>query len=181
MSKRLLSLTLAFALSAPLLFSAPNRFYPNKRQTVLLEDVTDLAGENTYNDCIGITSGLSFDVVADVRYVFHARIRFTVGASTTGSAWSINGPADPTELVYTARWSNTVTANELSTRTAYDLPATSSAGGVQEGGVALIDGMIVPSEDGTVVVRFMTEVDTSPVVCQAGSTLEWWEEPPTHP
>ena len=178
---KLLSLILVAALAAPTVLAAPSRFYPIKRQTVLLEDVTDLAGDNTYNDCIGISSGLSFNVLADVRYVFSARIRFTVGATTTGSAWSINGPADPTELSYTSRWSSTVAVPETHTYAAYDLPATSAASGEADGDMALIDGVIVPSEDGTVVIRFMTEVDTSPVVCQAGSVLEWWEEPPTLP
>lgn len=178
---RILSLILTAVLVAPIVSAAPSRFYPIKRQTVLLEDVTDISGDNTYEDCIGITSGLSFDVLAGVRYVFNARVRFTAAGTTTGSAWSVNGPADPTELTYSARWSNAVGARDVTTYAAYDLPATSAASSAADGNIALIDGVIVPSVDGTVVIRFMTETDTAAVVCQAGSTLEWWETLPTHP
>jgi hypothetical protein len=173
--RRILGLILTVALAAPIVSGAPSRYYPDKRQTVLTDAVTDLSGDNTYTDCVGPYSGLSFNVVAGVRYSFIARIRFTTDATTTGSAWSVNGPADPTELAYTAEWSTSATVPANHFREVYDAPTTSSATSVAGNNYAHIEGTILPSVDGTVAIRFMSEVDTSAVVCRPGSILEWWE------
>ena len=39
---------------------------------------------------------------------------------------------------------------------------------------AWIEGFVKPSANGTMIVRFATEVNTSAIVCKAGSVLEWW-------
>jgi hypothetical protein len=70
----------------------------------------------------------------------------------------------------------TLTATTLTTNfaTAYSIPAASNATSIVAGNIAIIEGTILPSAAGTVVVRFASEVASSAITCKAGSTLEWW-------
>lgn len=43
-------------------------------------------------------TGLSFPVTSGVRYQFECRILYNAALATTGSRWSITGPATPTLL-----------------------------------------------------------------------------------
>lgn len=148
-------------------FAAAANGYRNK--VTLGGDQTDSSGANTYADC----TGLSFAVTSGTRYNFTTTIWYTSAATTTGSGWSINGPAT-TNMTYMARSTLAAGTQTIRTETAYNQPTTSGATSLTAGNIAVIDGTILPSANGSVIVRFMTEVDTSAVVCKAGSTLEWW-------
>lgn len=132
-------------------------------------DVTDSAGAATYADC----TGLSFAVTSGTRYNFYALIWYTSAATTTGSKWAINGPAT-TNMAYTSRYTLTATSVTTNFVTAYDTPSAANATSLTAGNIAIVEGTILPSANGTVIVRFATEVDTSAVICKAGSTLEYW-------
>jgi len=136
---------------------------------VLGGDVTDSSGINTYTDC----TGLSFAVTSGIRYHFYAQIWYTAAATTTGSGWSINGPST-TNLAYKSTYTLTATTVTTNFATAYGIPVASNASSLTAGNIVILEGTILPSANGTVIVRFMTEVDTSAIVCKAGSTLEWW-------
>jgi hypothetical protein len=142
------------------------------RTTVVLgsDVINNNATLNTIQDC----TGLSFAVTSGVRYHFYALIRYTAAAATTGSRWTINGPAT-TELTYSSRYSLTATNNTQINAVAYNIPAasnTSSANTV--GNIARIEGVILPSANGTVTVRFASEVANSAITCKAGSIIEYW-------
>lgn len=131
--------------------------------------INNNATANTLADC----TGLSFAVTSGTRYRFYALIWYTSAAATTGSRWTLNGPT-VTNLAYTSRYQLTATTNTLNNATAYSIPAASNATSLTAGNIAIIEGTILPSANGTVVVRFASEVASSAITCKAGSTLEWW-------
>lgn len=136
----------------------------------LASDVTNNnATANTLADC----TGLSFAVTNGTRYRFYALIRYTAAAATTGSRWTLNGPTT-TELSYKSTYTITATTVTTNFATAYSIPAASNASSLTAGNIAIIEGVILPSANGTLVVRFASEVASSAIVCKAGSTLEYW-------
>lgn len=121
-------------------------------------------------------AGLGFPVVANKLYWFRFVIRYTAAAGTTGSRWTINGPA--TEyLVYSSEYS--LAATTLTTNAyliSYDLPAAANTSTTNLNGArAIIEGLIVPTADGTVIARVGSEVLGSAVTAISGSFVEWEE------
>jgi hypothetical protein len=89
----------------------------------------------------------------------------------------VNGPAT-TYLCYTSEYSLAATtttrnANNIS----YDLPATSNAtsAGTTSGNRTVVEGVIIPSADGTVIARFASEVANSAITALAGSVVYYQE------
>lgn len=140
---------------------------------VLASDVTN---NNASANTIADVTGLSFSVTAGETYWFRANITYTAAATTTGSRWSVNGPASPTALRYRAQYSlTTTTVTVIEGSAAYDLPAASNAtSAATAANVAIVEGTITPSANGTVVIRFASEVSSSAIVAKAGSLLEWY-------
>jgi hypothetical protein len=64
----------------------------------------------------------------------------------------------------------TTTVNSV---TAYDTPAASNATSLTAGNVATMWGVITPSQNGTVIARFASEVLSSAITAKAGATLRW--------
>lgn len=139
---------------------------------VLASDVTN---SNATANTIADVTGLSFSVTAAQTFFFRFSIDYTAAATTTGSRWSINGPASPTRLSYQSRYALTTTTETLNHGvTAYDTPAASNASSAATtGNRAIIEGFITPSANGTVIARFASEVASSAIVAKAGSMLEW--------
>lgn len=118
-------------------------------------------------------TGLSFSVSSGQTYYFSAVIFYTVGATTTGSRWTINGPS-MTRLSYWSQY--TLTASTWTTNlllTAIQNPAASNATSVVAGSVASIEGTFTPSANGTIQIQGAREVTTDTVTAKAGSTLRW--------
>jgi tetrahydromethanopterin S-methyltransferase subunit F len=141
-----------------------------RKRIVLASDVIN---SNVTANTIADVTGLSFTVTSGTTYRFYAVIAYTSALATTGSSWSINGPAT-TLLNYTSRY--TISATSLTTNyaSAYNIPATANTGSLTAGNVAVIEGVITPSAAGTVVVRFASGVSNSAITAKAGSTLEVW-------
>jgi hypothetical protein len=142
---------------------------------VLSSDVTN---NNATANTIADVTGLSFSVTAGETYFFRATIFYTAAATTTGSRWSVNGPSSPTLLAF--RTSNVLTAaagtdGETTTfNSTYDSPAASNASSALAGNIAVVEGFIKPSANGTLTIRFASEVSSSAIVAKAGSMLEWY-------
>lgn len=132
-------------------------------------DVADNSGNNTYTDA----TGLSFPVVSGKTYRFYALIFYTSAATATGALFGVNGPT--ASVVYVKRTS-TLTATTLTTTyaSAYDSPAAAGATSLAAGNVATLEGFVKPTANGTLIVRFATEVNASAITILAGSTIEWW-------
>lgn len=141
------------------------------QQSVLASDVIN---NNATANSIADVTGLQFPVVANTRYEFEFLIRYTAAATTTGSRWSINGPAN-NELTYSSRYSLSTTGatfNEGST--SYDLPAASNTASASTlGNIASISGIIRPTVDGNVIARFASEIASSAITAKAGSRVNY--------
>jgi hypothetical protein len=136
---------------------------------------SDVINNNVTANSIASVTGLSFNVTAGRTYWFEFIIDYTSAATTTGSRWSISGPGI-TRLAYTSEYSLTATTKTLNNLNAYDLPAASNAtSAATVGNIATIWGMITPSENGTVIARFASEITNSAITAKAGSILRWME------
>lgn len=148
---------------------------------VLSADVTN---NNATANTMADVTGLSFSVTAGETYAFEFIIHFTAAATTTGSRWAINGPASPTFLGYrssvglsTAGTAGT-DVNTDTNAAVYDSPAASNASSptatAAQTNIAIMEGIIRPSANGTVIARFASEVASSAIVAKAGSLLKWY-------
>lgn len=139
-----------------------------------------LGSNQTNNNAIANTiqdvTGLSFAVSAGSTYFFRFIIAYTAAATTTGSRFSINGPGSPTFLAYNTRYSLSAStgtdADTSSSHNAYDNPSASNATSANTtGNIAVIEGIITPSSNGTLIARFASEVASSAIVAKAGSVV----------
>jgi hypothetical protein len=134
------------------------------------------ASANTMQD----VTGLSFSVTSTKIYWFRFIIQYTSAATTTGSRWAINGPANSL-IGYTQSWGLSAvgtSGTDVFTQhsaAAYDSPASSNATSPTatsgQANIAIIEGFITPSADGTVVARFASEISGSAIVAKAGSVV----------
>jgi len=138
---------------------------------------SDVTNANASANTVADVTGLSFPVTAGRTYRFRFLIDYTSAATTTGSRWSINGPSAPTRLSYRSQYSLTTTSDTINTGLdTYDLPAASNAtSAATTANVAIVEGYITPSIDGTVAARFASEVTVSAIVAKAGSAVDYHE------
>ena len=128
---------------------------------------------STANTLSNITQ-LSFSAVAGTTYKIRAIIYYTTAATNTGSRWCVTGPAT-TAAVFKSEYTLTSTT---STRNAMvqglSLPSGCNATSASGANMATIEGLIKPSANGTVSIAFASEITSSAVIAQSGSTLEYW-------
>lgn len=134
----------------------------------------DVVNNNAVANSIADVTGLSFPVTNGLRYFFKFVIRYNAAATTTGSRWAINGPSQ-NELAYVSRYGLTATTETLNYASAYDIPAASNASSVfaNAANVSIIQGVIRPTADGTVIARFASEIASSAITAMAGSFVDY--------
>ncbi|MBK8772892.1 MAG: hypothetical protein IPM06_21015 [Rhizobiales bacterium] len=133
----------------------------------------DVINNNAVADTIADVTGLGFAVTAGETYWFEAVVNFTSAATTTGSRWTVNGPAI-NKLAYWSQYSLTTTTSTLGNYTAFQLPAASNASAANTtGNIALVGGLFTPSASGTLQLQFASAVASSAITAKAGSTLRW--------
>jgi len=115
-----------------------------------------------------VTSGLT--------YWFRFLIPYNAAIATTGSRWSINGPY-PTFLSYFSRNTLPATTETVNYVNAYNSPSAANASSLTTGNTALIEGLIVPSQNGTVIARFASEVSSSAITARAGAFVQYMAIP----
>lgn len=127
------------------------------------------ATPNTLQD----VTGLQFPVVAGETYGFRFTIAYTADATTTGSRWTLNGPA-VTNIRYKTEFTLTTTALTFGGGfSGYDVGSV-NATSIVAANIAIIEGVIKPSASGNVIARFSCEV-AGPAFIQAepGSYVEF--------
>lgn len=134
---------------------------------------TDVVNNNATADTLADISDLSFPVVANKTYYFKAIINYTSAATANGSRWTINGPT--ATISYKSVYTLTATTLTTNYSSAYDFPAASNATSLAAGNVAEIEGFVIPSADGTVVVRFASETANVAITAKKGSVLFYKE------
>lgn len=140
----------------------------------------DVVNNNAVANTIADVTGLSFAVTAGETYWFKFAIWHTAAATSTGSRWTINGPAF-TRLGAVSKVTLGVansSGTDVFTETpiiAYDNPTTSNASSatVAGGNFITIEGVILPSASGSVIARFASEISSSAITALAGSHVQW--------
>lgn len=149
-----------------------NEAVVNQLNTVVLSG--DVSNAEAVANTITSIPGLTFPVVTGQAYWFDFWIMYTAAATTTGSRFSLTGPAT-TFLTFGSEYSLAATtttrnANNLT----FDLPAASNATSSSTGSnMAHLWGMVIPSADGAITARFASEVTVSAITAKAGSFLQW--------
>lgn len=136
---------------------------------VLTENqVNNSATANTLADI----TGLEVTVVPGT-YWFRLVAHYSAAVITTGSRWTINGPAF-SNLSYYSRYSLTaITQTTNNGMAAYGLPAACNLASLTDGNIATIEGIVTFTAGGAFVPRFASEVSNSAITVKAGSKLEY--------
>lgn len=119
-------------------------------------------------------TGLSFAVTSGTMYRFYAMIAFTSAATSTGSQWTMNGPAKTRGgwLIRNPSAANNAAPPRFDN--AYDTGVVSAGATATDNNLAIIEGYVLPSATGTLIVRFASSVGGSAIVAKAGSTITYW-------
>lgn len=138
---------------------------------------TVVPSENTtVGIAYGDVTGLSWYGKAGEVYKFKATVVYDVNATGTGVNFSVNGPTSSV-ISYRSTVSTSATAQAVNFGNAYDLPAAAQTTGsaFTTDNVAVVEGVISPSADGTIVVRGIREdaVGATCTVQGASSVLTW--------
>ena len=133
----------------------------------------DVSATNAYAN----VTGLSFPVTAGLTYTFRFVCTYEVSSTAYGTAWAIDGPTN-SYLSYYSQWSPTTGGGVFNTRlnlTAYDGAAATGTTSAATGNIAIIEGVITPTANGTVIARFSTDATVGgTVTCKVGSTVEYY-------
>lgn len=142
---------------------------------VLASDVVNNnAAANTLQD----VTGLSFPINLGKTYYFRFIFRYDAAAATTGSRWSVNtvGGTGIVALSYKSLYATSSNANATVNQNAVNLPpnaTTTSAFTTNNQGY--IEGFVVAGENGSLILRFASEVASSAITAKAGSVVYWQE------
>jgi len=132
--------------------------------TLAADVVTD--GTSNLQD----VTGLSFAVAAGSTYFWEAKLFLEAASASTGCGLTANGPAI-TSLMWAARTHVTTGAETIRAGSTWDVNWNSAAApGTAR--TAEIFGFLIPSADGTVILRFKSE-NNNTVTAKAGSFLKW--------
>ena len=140
----------------------------NRRYVILSSDViNNNAAANTLQD----VTGLSFNVTAGVTYRFYAMIPYTSQQTNNGSRWTINTPST-TFIGYVSRCVDN--PEFINYCDAANLPLGCSNLSKLTGNIAIIQGVVTPSVNGIVQVKFASATSGKSITAKAGATLEYW-------
>ena len=127
----------------------------------------DVVNNNVSANTIADVSGLSFPVVANTTYKFKFVIVYSSAATTTGSRWTINGPA-ATHMSYSSIYPTSATAiTNNACLAGYNLPAAANTSSQLNDNRCIIEGEIRPSANGNVIARFASEISASAITAIA--------------
>lgn len=143
----------------------------NHRNLVLL--TKDIINNNATANTLEDVTDLAFTVKAGTVYRFYAVIPYTSGATNNGSRWTINAPATSL-LHYTSRYTLSATTETINYSSAINLPANCNNNSIANGNLAIIEGVIKPTANGTLQIRFASEGGNVAITAKAGASLEYW-------
>lgn len=135
---------------------------------------SDVINNDVTANTISNVTGLSFPVISSKTYWFRFIIPFTSPVATTGSRFSINGPATSALYYYSYIPSGTGTFVANLGLSTYDSPATTtSASPNTNNAVAIIEGIVTFSANGDLIARFSSEVSNSAITAKAGAIVQY--------
>ena len=137
---------------------------------------TVVPSENTtVGTSYGSVTGLSWYGKAGEVYKFHAKVVYDTAATGDGANFSVSGPASPTVLAYRSSVGTAAGTEAVNHGNAYDLPASAQTTGsaFTTDNIAIVEGVISPSADGTISIRGIAENASTITVQGASSVLTW--------
>jgi hypothetical protein len=143
----------------------------NYRNVITLS--TDIINNNATANTLEDVIGLAFDVTAGITYRFYALIPYTSAAANNGSRWTINAPAS-SMLNYVSRYTLSATTETVNYANAINLPSACNNNSTLNANIAIIEGVLKPTANGTVQIRFASEGANTAITAKAGATLEYW-------
>lgn len=119
-------------------------------------------------------TGLSWYGKASEVYKFKAIVVYDAVAAGDGANFSVNGPA-ATVISYKATFATAAGTEAASFGNAYNLPATAQTTGsaFTTDNIAIVEGVLSPSADGTIIIRGIAENASTITVQGASSVLTW--------
>lgn len=132
----------------------------------------DVTNNNATANTLADVTGMSFPVVNGTRYWFEFFIVYTAAATTTGSRWLLNGPTQSL-LAYRTNSSLTATSRGFIEAVAYDTGTVTASSTATAGNIAVVEGFIQVTADGTLQLRFASEISSSAIVAKAGSMVRY--------
>ena len=116
-------------------------------------------------------TGLSFPVENLARYHFRFCIPYTAAAATTGARFLLLGP-NASMLHYRSEYTVNATTRVFNEGlTSYNVPFSPTLSSLTTGNMAIIEGVIRPSADGTLIARFASEISNSAITVLAGANV----------
>lgn len=116
-------------------------------------------------------TGLTWTATSGTSYSFQCSIYFASAISTTGIGLAVNGPT-ASLIRYQAIIPTTATAQSSFPATTYDASTTLGTAALTTVLEARVTGTVIPSANGTLAIRFRSEVAASAITVQAGSFCE---------
>lgn len=119
-------------------------------------------------------TGLSFAVTSGTMYRFYIVIAYTAASTSTASLWSLSGPSLTRGVWMTANGGAYGSVLQTYAQSTYDsgLIVTGSSGATN--GACVMEGFVLPSASGTLIVRVASGTSGSAITAKAGSTITYW-------
>lgn len=141
--------------------------------TILSSDQTN---SNATPNTLQNISDLSFPVASGLTYRFKFFIVYTTANSTNGSRWTINGPSTTNLHYHTGISFSAASRSFYEGLSTYNSPSNcNTASATTASNIAEIEGIITPNANGTVVLRFASEVGGAAIVAKANLSYVQWE------
>jgi hypothetical protein len=143
---------------------------------VVLE--SDVVNNNAVANTLQNVTGLSFPINIGKTYYFKFVFRYDAQATSTGSRWTVNtvGGTTITSISYQSQYSVSTTANTINLLNTVDLPAASNTTSpYTTNNTGWVEGLVTAGANGSLTLRFASEVLNSAITAKAGSLVYWQE------
>lgn len=138
----------------------------------------DVVNNNAVANTLQEVTGLNFPMTEGKTYYFRFIFRYDAQGTTNGSRWTVNtvGATAITAISYQSQYALTTTTNSINVLNAVDLPANSNATSpYTTNNSGWIEGLVTAGANGSLTLRFASEVSSSAITAKAGSLVYWQE------
>lgn len=139
---------------------------------------SDVINNNATANTLQDVTGFSFPINSGKTYYFKFVFRYDAAATTTGSRWTVDsvGGTAITSINYMSQYSLTSTSTTINIANAVNLPAASNASSAfTSSNAGWLEGFATAAANGSLILRFASEVASSAITVKSGSVLYWQE------
>ena len=138
----------------------------------------DVINNNAVANTLQDVTGLSFPINAGKTYYFRFFFRYDAPNIVNGSRWTVNtvGATTITSISYQSHYGLNLTTNTVNVLNAPDFPtAANSSSPYISNSSGWIEGIITAGTDGSLILRFASEVANGAITAKVGSLVYWQE------